>query len=117
MGNSIVHVEIAGLNGPELESFYRELFGWEIDHQGEGDLQYGFIKALSEPGLSGGIRHEPGGKPEVVFYVEVDDLNATVKQAEQLGGQTRIAPTDTGNINFAIITDPQGNPVGMVQKA
>ena len=45
-----------------LKTFYSELFGWDIDHQGEGDMQYGFIKDGSAGAIGGGVRHEPNGK-------------------------------------------------------
>jgi len=38
---------------------------------------YGQINAVDKAGqVTGGIRHEPEGKAELVFYVEVDDLSA-----------------------------------------
>lgn len=116
MGNPIVHIELAGQDGPALETFYSELFGWEIDHQGEGDMQYGFIKDGSAGAIGGGVRHEPNGKAEVVFYVEVNDLKKAVEQATSLGAAIRIAPIETGEVTFAMIVDPQGNPVGLIQK-
>ncbi len=116
MGNPIVHIEVAGTDGPALETFYTKLFGWEIDHRGEGDMQYGFIKDGSAGPIGGGVRHEPNGKSEVVFYVEVDDLAEAVSQAESLGAKVRIAPIETGEVTFAMIIDPQGNPVGLIQK-
>jgi len=116
MGLPIVHIEIAGTNGPELESFYRAMFDWKIDHQGEGDLQYGFIQEIADGDVGGGIRHEPEGPNEIVFYVEVENLENAVAQAVDLGASVRINPIDTGKITFALITDPQGNPVGLIQK-
>lgn len=116
MGNPIVHIEIAGTNGPGLEKFYGDLFGWEIEHQGKDDMQYGFIKEGSAGAIGGGIRHEPNGTSEVVFYVEVDDLDEAVRNAKDLGARVRIAPIETGDVTFAMIIDPQGNPVGLIQK-
>jgi len=116
MGNPIVHFEIAGRNGPELESFYARMFGWEVAHEGSGAMQYGFIKDGSAGPVGGGFRHEPEGHPEIVLYVEVDDLESAVQQAESLGATVRIHPIDTGEITFALIVDPEGNPIGMIQK-
>ena len=111
-----MHIEVAGTDGPLLESFYSDLFGWEIDHRGEGDLQYGFIKEGTAGPIGGGVRHEPHGKSEIVFYVEVENLEEAVERAERLGATIRIAPIETGDVTFAMVTDPQGNPVGLIQK-
>lgn len=115
MGNPIIHFEIAGTDGPALESFYTRLFGWDIDHQGQGDMQYGFVRGGSAGSIGGGIRHEPNGHAEVVFYVEVEDLEASIEEARNLGGTVRIEPVDTGDVTFAMIVDPQGNSIGLIQ--
>ena len=39
-----------------------------------------------------------------------------VDQAHSLGATVRIAPIETGEVTFAMIIDPQGNPVGLIQK-
>ncbi|MDA0873612.1 MAG: VOC family protein [Bacteroidetes bacterium] len=115
MGNPIIHFEVAGTDGPSLETFYSQLFGWKIDHQGQGDMQYGFVQEGSAGPIGGGIRHEPGGKPEVVFYVQVEDLQTAIRSALDLGGKVRIEPVETGDVTFAMITDPQGNSLGIIQ--
>ncbi len=116
MGNPIVHIEIAGKDGPVLESFYSELFDWKISRRDQGPSQYGFLEENTAGPIGGGIRHEPEGQAEVVFYVEVPDLEQAVEKATSLGAAVRIPPMSAGDITFALITDPEGNPVGLVQK-
>ena len=112
MGKPIIHFEVAGTDGPELESFYQRLFDWKIDHQGEGDMQYGFISDGSAGPIGGGIRHEPSGEAEVVFYVEVENLAEAMEQAKALGGSVRIEPIDTGDVTFGMIRDPPSMRLG-----
>jgi predicted enzyme related to lactoylglutathione lyase len=108
------HIEIAGVDGYKLQTFYKRLFGWAASRREVGGFDY---HDLDVPGsLTAGIRHEPKGKPEVVVYVEVNDLDRSVEKAEQLGGNIRIPPTEHGNLRFAIIEDPEGNPVGLVEE-
>ena len=116
MGNPVVHFEIAGREGEKLESFYKGLFGWNIERRITGGYPYGYIKTGGERGIDGGIRHEPEGKPEVVFYVEVAELAVAVEKAKELGGSVRIPPMNTPEVTFALILDPEGNSVGMIQK-
>lgn len=115
MGNPVVHFEIAGRDGERLETFYGKLFDWDIERRKTGGFPYGYITP-GEGNLPGGIRHEPEGKAEVVLYVEVADLAAAVEEALQLGGGVRIPPMKAADVTFALITDPEGNPIGLVEK-
>ncbi len=47
--------------------------------------------------------------------MRVDDLDAHLDRAEELGGQRLVPPTDLpgGYGRFAMVTDPDGNPVGL----
>lgn len=114
MADPIVHIEFAGVNGAQLESFYRDLFGWSINRENVGGFPYGRINfGASE--LTGGIRHEPEGKAELVIYVGVEDLATSFAKAQELGGSVLIPPMETPEVTFALIADPEGNPIGLVQ--
>ena len=52
---------------------------------------------------------------EIVVYIQVEDVDAAVATAQDLGAAVRIPPTEYGNLRFALITDPQGNPLGLTQ--
>ena len=49
-----MHFEIAGPDGPVLQQFYRDLFGWKIDVQSEEMGNYGLASA-NEGGIGGGV--------------------------------------------------------------
>jgi len=119
MGNPITHLEIAGRDGAKLENFYSQLFDWNIERREErnvGGFAYGSIKEGDAGPISLGIRHEPQGKAELVFYIAVPDLDAAVAKAKELGAQIRIPPMQAPEVTFALILDPEGNPIGLVQK-
>lgn len=107
------HVEIAGVDGEQLEAFYSELFDWKIKRRDEGGFAYGEVYNHEKPSV--GFRHEPEGKAELVIYVEVDDLETSVKTAQSLGAKVRIPPMQYGQLSFALIEDPEGNAVGLTQ--
>ncbi len=109
----IKHIEIAGVDGPKLESFYAELFGWKINRKKVGGFDYGDIELPEEP--TAGIRHEPHGKPEIVIYIEVVDVDAAVEEARALGATIRIPPIQYGDVRFALFEDPEGNAIGLTQ--
>ncbi len=111
--NEVKHIEIAGTNGEQLAKFYRELFDWKISQRDMAGFAYHDIATAKGPSM--GIRHEPEGKPELVIYIEVSDLDASFAAAESLGATVRIPPMQYGELRFALINDPEGNPIGLTQ--
>jgi len=112
--SKITHIEIAGVDGYKLQAFYGKLFGWDISRREVGGFDYHDVDVTGSPTV--GIRHEPKGPPEIVVYVEVNDLDRSVEKAVALGGSIRIPPKQHGDLHFALIRDPEDNPVGLTEK-
>lgn len=113
MANHVVHFEILGKDGKKSQAFYGSLFGWNID--ASNPMDYGMVSA-SEAGVGGGVSAAMDGKPAVTVYVEVADLDATLKKAESLGGKTVMPPTEVpGGPKLAQFSDPDGNVIGLTQ--
>jgi len=53
------------------------------------------------------------GQGRSFFYVEVDDLKATLARGEAMGAQTVVEPWE--EIGLAIMLDPEGNRVGLLR--
>ncbi len=91
--------------------FYGALFGWETeDYPGEG-MNYVLVKVGGEP--VGGMMTLPpecAGMPPVWgVYVTVDDVDATARQVETLGGKLLRLPEDIPDVGrFCVLQDPQG---------
>ncbi len=112
MPNPVTHFEIMGKDGKKLQDFYGKLFGWHID--ANNPMNYGLVDTHTGKGIGGGIGPEIGGGKRVTVYAEVDDLAATLKKAESLGGKTIMPPTDVpGGPSIAMFTDPEGNIMGI----
>jgi predicted enzyme related to lactoylglutathione lyase len=116
MGKPVAFFEILSPDHERAQAFYRELFDWEIaaDPQMGG---YGLVDTGAGADAIGGAvgpSAEPG-EAGVKVYVRVDDLDAYLGRAEELGGKRLVPPTnlpgDYGR--FAIFTDPDGNQVGL----
>jgi predicted enzyme related to lactoylglutathione lyase len=79
--------------------------------------QYGHFHA--EHGIAGavGTAQILQGEPRVVVYVEVDDPQAYLDRAEQLGGQPILPVTEIpqAQITVAWMRVPQGNIIGLVK--
>ena len=114
MGHPVVHFEVVGRDGPALQSFYSELFEWEID--ANNPMNYGIVAADGK-GIGGGVGQGPDGYPgHVTFYVEVPDVEAALARAEQLGGTRTMGPEEVmEGLVVGLFTDPEGHTVGVVR--
>lgn len=114
MGAPVVHFEIMGGTGNELEKFYAELFGWKINSN--NPLKYGIVDTGGAPGgINGGIGTAGDGGKRVSIYAQVSDLQATLDKAEKLGGKTILAPSEVpGGPKLAMFADPAGNVTGII---
>ena len=114
MAHPVMHWEIGGRDLERLDTFYKELFGWE---SAGFDPNYRLI--TFEEGLSGGLMRCHGDMtPYVTFYVAVEDLDATLAKVKDLGGTILVAPTPIGGVGaFALFQDPEGNAIGIMTMA
>lgn len=113
MSNPVVHFEIYGKDRETLAKFYGDLFGWKLESQPE--LQYVSIDTFSGAGINGGFATNESGL-QIIFYIEVPDIQASLDKIESLGGKTVAPPVEIPNVvTFAQFSDPHGNVVGLVQ--
>jgi predicted enzyme related to lactoylglutathione lyase len=120
MGQPVVHFEVIGKDGARLQSYYADLFGWQIDS--DNQMNYGIVQRDGNTnsegaGIGGGVGSGPEGyEGHVTFYVEVPDAEAALAKAEELGG-TRVMGPDQVMEGLVIgqFADPEGHVVGVVQ--
>ena len=119
MGYPVVHFEITGQDGEKLQSYYAQLFGWDIDANNE--MGYGVVPREGNVnpdgiGIGGGIATGPPGyEGHVTFYVEVPDVEASLAQAESLGGTRMMGPEEVmEGLTIGLFTDPEGHVVGVM---
>ena len=91
MPNPVVHFEIIGKDQKVLESFYKDVFGWEITPMMEG---YSLVDTQSKPGsgIGGGIGAAEESRRHLTFYVSVTDINAALTTIEAKGGKKAFGP-------------------------
>lgn len=116
MGAPIAWFEITSADHERAQKFYRELFGWSVNV--DPDMGgYGIVDTGAGDGaVGGGIGpSQAPGDTGVKIYLRVDDLEAYLSRAEQLGGKRLGEPVDLpdGWGTVATFTDPDGNPVGI----
>ncbi|HHE46606.1 MAG TPA: VOC family protein [Bacteroidetes bacterium] len=116
MGNPVVHFEIISGNMGKAREFYGKLFDWEM--KVDEAMNYILVEG-GEGGIGGGIGQAEEGRfpPYVTFYVQVDDLEASTKKVEELGGKVIVPPTPIPDIgSFAMFSDLDGNVIGLWKK-
>jgi uncharacterized protein len=121
MGRPVVHFEVIGKDGKKLQEYYSDLFGWEI--QSDNPLNYGIVSREGNTnadgaGIGGGVGQAPDGYDgHLTFYVEVPDVEATLANAESLGGKRIMGPDEVPGMGLVLgqFTDPEGHLVGVIQ--
>jgi uncharacterized protein len=116
--NPVVHFEILGSDGGALIAFYRGLFGWAMEeHVLPGWPNYAIMERPDE-GIGGAVGSaDAAGGPAVIVYVEVDDPQAYVEQATEMGAAVVLPVTQLpgAQVTVAWLRDPQGNLLGLVK--
>ena len=112
MAKGVTWFEVIGKDAAKLQSFYSELFGWDL--QVVPEMNYGML-TNPDKGIGGGIGSMEQGDGYVTVYAEVDDLQACLDKAEQLGGKTVVPVTEMEMVTFAQFTDPEGHLFGIVK--
>ncbi|KRA17920.1 MULTISPECIES: VOC family protein [unclassified Lysobacter] len=109
--------EIIARDQAAMQRFYSQVFGWRYEN-GDAGFAYVHFPVRMQP-LLGGIGqadpNTPGFEPGHNFYLLVDDLQATIDAAIAAGGRQYMAPADADGYSFAMIQDPEGNPVGLIR--
>src|SRR4030095_10763271 len=110
MGAPVVHFEIYGKDASKLQSFYADLFGWEI--HADNPLNYGIVHTnAGDKGIGGGITE---GDARVNVVVDVDDLQKYLDKAVSMGGEVVTPITEIPDmVTWAEFRDPAGNVIGI----
>jgi uncharacterized protein len=122
MGQPVVHFEVIGTDGKRLQSYYAQLFGWEIE--ANNPMNYGVVQreanlSADGIGIGGGIAGGPEGYAgHVTFYVGVPDVEAALAQAESLGGTRLMGPDKISDeLEIGQFADPEGHVIGLIKHA
>ena len=113
--NTFCHVEFQCTDLGRSKSFYAGLFDWTFRDFG-GDM---VVFGQGDQHLGGLQKAEavtPGTSPSV--WVEVDSIDSYLEKAKSLGGDVIADKAPVPSVGFsAMVSDPDGNPVGLVEFA
>ncbi len=103
--NELLTTDIEG-----AKAFYSQMFNWQLDDI-NNEMPYTLAK-IDGKEIAGMMSTPPEAKgmpPMWGGYVTVDDVEASAKQAEDLGGKILMEARDIPEVGrFCVIADPQG---------
>ena len=114
MFNTICHVEWYTTDFEVAKRFYGALFGWTFRGETEEEIFFCTDDGKEAGGFSKRADFKRGESPHA--YVWVEDVEASLAKAVELGGGETLGKTEVPGFGwYARITDPDGNPVGLWQ--
>ena len=112
MPHPVIHAEIRSADPDATRRFYADLFGWKVASEGSFP-GYTFIDTGVENGTFVAISPLQGAEDEVLFFVGVEDVAATLKRAEELGGTVTQPMQEVPGVSFGVFADAEGHKVGV----
>jgi uncharacterized protein len=112
--------ELSTRDVPAAKAFYTEVFGWEPNELDMGGMTYTEWK-LGEKSVAGMMSMPDMVPAEVpahwLVYFAVDDTDASVSKATELGATTLVPPMDIPPGRFAVLSDPDGAAFAIIKMA
>lgn len=98
------------------KQFYGALFNWEFTTLKRNGRPY--LIAKTAGGLVGGlvdVSTMPAAASQWLSFMAVANVDKTVDQVRAAGGHTLADATDLSIARVAVVTDPQGAPLGLAE--
>jgi predicted enzyme related to lactoylglutathione lyase len=113
--------ELMSTDPKQSEEFYQRVAGVSVTPMGDESGAYQMLLVGGQPvgGIAGPRLDQegwPSGGPEAhwIAYLGMDDVDAAVRTAQELGGQVLLPPVDVpGMGRAAVLRDPQGAAFGI----
>jgi predicted enzyme related to lactoylglutathione lyase len=116
--NAVCWTELGTPDPQRASEFYSNVFGWTKEPFPGSPMEYNVLKN-GDTGIGGmyQITPEMGPiPPHWLVYFAVDDCDAKVQQATQLGANVMKPAEDIPGVGrFAILTDPQGAAFALIK--
>ena len=111
--------ELATRDPDGAKAFYGSVFGWEPEDTTTSAVTY-TVWHLDGRTIGGMVpmssdQWPAETPPHWMAYFAVDDADATVARAAELGGEALVSPTDLPQGRFAVLNDPQGATFSIIR--
>ncbi|MFL6530239.1 MAG: VOC family protein [Chthoniobacterales bacterium] len=111
--NRVVRWQILSAEPDKTATFYQRLFAWTLSKA--NSLGYRELKSGVKGSVDGGVWPAPGGEGNFVqLFVEVEDVDQCIAEAEKLGGKVLMPKSvlPDGDV-MAVLQDPTGLSFGV----
>jgi len=108
----VTHVEWPAGDADRLQAFLEGLFGWQFENVMEG-MDYRMARTADDEGAAV-FPSEKSERSPLVYY-DVDDIEASVARARELGGEADDKMPVPGMGWFSVCATPEGNRFGLWQ--
>ena len=124
MKNPMVHFEIPADNAERAIKFYKKIFDWKIEKFPMADGDYYVIRTIDVDdkmmpvqagGINGGLVERKNPGQMFMNYIKVDDIDETLKEIENNGGEICLPKQEIGKDMgwIACFRDTEGNMMGL----
>jgi predicted enzyme related to lactoylglutathione lyase len=116
MPSAYIWYELLTTDVDASERFYGDVIGWTFSGSTQPGMDYRHIIAPDHQPIGGMLQLtdqmlKGGARPVWLGYIDVPDVDATLKAIENDGGKTELPPQTIPNVGrFAMVKDPQGAP-------
>jgi len=116
---AVVWRDLTVPNASEIKDFYAAVVGWKTAPHPMGDYDDYNIFVPSTDEVVGGVCHARGENAKIppywLIYVAVENVEAAVAKCLELGGKVIDGPRKMGEGSFAVIQDPAGGVLGIIE--
>ena len=123
VNGKVVHFEVPAKNLKRAQSFYKDVFGWQINEVKMPAGSYTLVSTaptdengrVKEPGaINGGIMKKQKPFTGPVITLQVDDIDETLKALVKHGGKSVTKKTAMGEFgSYGYFRDTEGNLIGL----
>ncbi|WP_019810752.1 VOC family protein [Saccharomonospora halophila] len=115
---TIVGFDLTVRDAPAVRDFYADVVGWKPEPLSMGD--YDDYMMLTPDGTPvAGVCHAKAGNadlpPRWITYIAVGDLSVSMDRVTARGGEILRAPNGFGPGGFALVKDPAGAVLALMQ--
>lgn len=115
----IVWTDLTVQNAEEVRDFYQSVLGWKSTDHSMGEYNDYVMQADENDQGTAGICHAKGANANMpaqwLVYVQVESVAAASEACLAQGGKIIDGPRQMGNNLFAVIQDPAGAVLGIIE--